>query len=37
MLNLEQITFHMNVAKLMAKQHKHHHNDFELDWTIEKK
>ena len=31
-----EITFHMIIVKLMAKQHKHHHNDFELDWTIEK-
>ena len=26
-----EITFHMNIVKLMAKQHKHHPNDFELD------
>ena len=26
-----EITFHMIIVKLMAKQHKHHHNDFELD------
>ena len=32
-----EITFHMNIVKLMAKQHKHHQNDFELDWTIETK
>ena len=32
-----EITFHMNIVKLMAKQHKHHQNDFELDWKIEKK
>ena len=30
-----EITFHMNIVKLMAKQHKHHQNDFELDWKIE--
>ena len=32
-----EITFHMNIVKLMAKQHKHHQNDIELDWKIEKK
>ena len=26
-----EITFHMIIVKLMAKQHKHHQNDFELD------
>ena len=26
-----EITFHMNIVKSMAKQHKHHQNDFELD------
>ena len=26
-----EITFHMNIVKLMAKQHKHYQNDFELD------
>ena len=31
-----EISFHMNIVKLMAKQHKHHQNDFELDWKIEK-
>ena len=31
-----EITFHMNIVKLMAKQHKHHQNDFELDRKIEK-
>ena len=31
-----EITFHMNIVKLMAKQHKHHQNDIELDWKIEK-
>ena len=32
-----EITFYMNIVMLMAKQHKHHQNDFELDWKIEKK
>ena len=27
----------MNIVKSMAKQHKHHQNDFELDWKIEEK
>ena len=26
-----EITFHMNIVKLMAKQHKHHQNDIEHD------
>ena len=32
-----EITFHMNIVKLMAKQHKHHQNDFELDQKTKKK
>ena len=32
-----EITFHMNIVKLMAKQHKHHQNDFEYDRKTKKK
>ena len=31
-----EITFYMNIVKLMAKQHKHHQNDFELDRKTKK-
>ena len=29
-------TFHMIIVKLMAKQHKHHQNDFEFDRKTKK-
>ena len=31
-----EITFHMNIVKLMAKQRKHHHNDIEHDQKTKK-
>ena len=32
-----EITFHMIIVKCVANCYKHHQNDFELDWQIEKK